>query len=250
MPALVSIRWSRKLVHDHVRLSVQQKCHIVSDVMPVGCRRPPHRRVSTSMYRLTCLCGGPLAIFGHALELGLLHRVPPLQKRRPPRWWRMEVCIVDDGAVTWHCQWIRGLPESCLETWHHRRKACCRFAATLDWGAPPRRRPSNDSRPSSPCSTTTAAPHSCGVAGQAGRVCRWNCTVLSLATLLLCLKHRKAQIRRQGSECRIRTLGGNLEPPGGQELFQYGLHRGCSSRSLISRSWKVPAARSTRFGLG
>ena len=45
----------------------------------------------------------------------------------------------------------------------------------------------------------------------------------------------QVQIRRQGSECRIRTLGGNLEPPvePGQELLQHGLglfNRGCSGQ--------------------
>ena len=46
------------------------------------------------------------------------------------------------------------------------------------------------------------------------------------------------QIWRQGSECRIRALGGNLETPvvSGQELFQYGLrllNGGCSGQAKL-----------------
>ena len=57
-------------------------------------------------------------------------------------------------------------------------------------------------------------------------MCLWYFTVLSLATLLWCLKHRtllQAQLRVQRPECRLRVLRGNwetlVEPR--QELLQH-----------------------------
>ena len=133
MATVISVKGGEKTCHWGV--VVQDKCPpkrsaemspvywgIVSDV-DAG-RVADDRRVggvSASMYRLTVSLWRPnsLAILrnGHALELGLLHRVPPglLQKRRPPRWSGHRhgdhVFIVDDGAVAvccgYHCQWIR-----------------------------------------------------------------------------------------------------------------------------------------------
>ena len=68
----------------------------------------------------------------------------------------------------------------------------------------------------------------------------------------------QAQIRRQGSECRIRALGGNLETPvvSGQELFQYGLglfNRGCSGQPEFRDQPVLEGSRGTfhpSFGLG
>ena len=85
--------------------------------------------------------------------------------------------------------------------------------------------------------------------------------MLSLATLLLCLRHRTWPRRRsggKGTECRIRALGGNLEPPvePGQELFQYSLglfNRGCSGQPEFRDQPVLEGSRGTfhpSFGLG
>ena len=68
----------------------------------------------------------------------------------------------------------------------------------------------------------------------------------------------QAQIRRQGSESRIRALGGNLETPvvSRQELFQYSLrllHGGCSGQPEFRDEPVLEDSRGTfhpSFGLG
>ena len=68
----------------------------------------------------------------------------------------------------------------------------------------------------------------------------------------------QAQIRRQGSECRIRALGGNLETPvvSRQELFQHGLglfNRGCSGQPKFRNQPVLEGSCGTfhpSFGLG
>ena len=65
------------------------------------------------------------------------------------------------------------------------------------------------SRPSSPSKTSTAAPAMLGRSGCGSnwRVCNWNLTVLSLATLLQCLQHRICPRHNSGSRGRNAGLG-------------------------------------------
>ena len=115
-----------------------------------------------------------------------------------------------------------------------------------------------DSRPSRLSRTSTAAPAMPGRSGPGSnwRVCSWNLTVLSLATLLLCLKHRICSRHNSGS--RGRNAGSGYG--GGTPKRRLNRGRNCfstllaspmllapaSRSSVTSRSWKVPAARSTR----
>ena len=112
------------------------------------------------------------------------------------------------------------------------------------WAAMMRPSCYKDSRPSSPCSTTTAAPAGLIVVYQ-GVPVRLQLQGVPLELHRVVPGHSpfvfeaqdlaQAQIRRQGSECRIRARGGNLETPvvSRQELFQHGLglfNGGCSGQ--------------------
>ena len=130
------------------------------------------------------------------------------------------------------------------------------------WAAMMRPSCCNDSRPSSPCSTTTrrtgiaaAMPvrqQLQGVPLELHRVVPGHSPVFEAQDL------SQAQIRRQGPECRIRTLGGNLETPvvSRQELLQYGLglfNRGCSGQPEFRDQPVLEGSRGTfhpSFGLG
>ena len=92
--SIVGLRLST--FRENVRLSDQQKCHLlIRDRIRCRCRqgyRRPVRRgtfsIDVSSYGVSVDAQLPYHLAnGHALELGLLHRVPPglLQKRRPPR---------------------------------------------------------------------------------------------------------------------------------------------------------------------
>ena len=133
------------------------------------------------------------------------------------------------------------------------------------WAAMMRPHAVTTAGPSSPCSTTTART---GIAAALPVRQQLQGVPLELHRVvpghssLRCLKHRTCPRRRSGgkgfSECRIRTLGGNLETPvePGQELLQYGLglfNRGCSGQPEFRDQPVLEGSRGTfhpSFGLG
>ena len=130
-------------------------------------------------------------------------------------------------------------------------EGCCRFAASWTWrrllDGDDASLICNDSRPSSPCSTTTAAT---GIAAalpvrqQLQGVALG--TVLSLATLLLCFGPGADPA---APECRIRALGGNLENLG-RNCFNQPPVQSWLLSSVISRLEGSRGTFHPSFGLG